>query len=172
MKGRKPNPAPVVVPGPWTGASKNAESPKIDGPDWLLEFDGSADEWGKRRAEIAKVRFAVLIKSMTERGTLDTDNNALVEMAAGAYADWKLAEAHVTKFGPIVPAPKTNVPMHNPFKALADAAFKRLVIAEDRLGIPPVERGRATKAGGKVKKKNAAEAYIGKVPAWAPSAKK
>jgi hypothetical protein len=108
---------------------------------------------------------------MTARGTYDTDNNALVEMAAAAYADWKLGEAHVAKFGPVVPAPKSNVPMHNPYKAIADGAFKRMVVAEDRLGIPPVERGRATKAGSKRKGKNAADAYLNSAPAWAPKAK-
>lgn len=174
MKGRKPNATPVVV-GPWAGASTKTDSLKLDQPDWLLAYDPGEEgqeAWGKRRAEIAGVRFKELVDAMSFRGTLDKDNNALIEMCAAAYADWKLAEAHVAKFGPIVPAPKTSVPMHNPYKAIADSAFKRMVIAEDRLGIPPVERSRATKAGAKKKGKNAAEAYLSSgPPAWAPKAK-
>jgi phage terminase small subunit len=167
MQGRKPSPAPVVV-GPWA----DSEPPSIGQPEWCASFDPETEDWGTRRAEIAQARFELLVKSMTAKGTLDSDNSALIEMAAGAYADWKLGEAHVAKFGPIVPAPKTGVPMHNPYKAVADGAFKRMVSAEDRLGIPPVERGRATKAGGKVKKRNAAENYLGgKAPNWAPKAK-
>jgi phage terminase small subunit len=169
MRGRKPAPA-VVVSGPWAGSAD--EKPDANQPDWAESYDGRPEEWGPRRAKIAEKRFAALVASMTAKGTLDQDNLALVEMAAGAYADWKLAEAHVNHFGPIVPAPNSGTPMKNPFKTLADGAFKRMTQAEDRLGIPPVERGRATKAGGKGKKANAADAYLKNPPAWAPSAKK
>jgi phage terminase small subunit len=100
---------------------------------------------------------------MKHKGILDLDNDALIEMASGAYADWKLAEAQVAKSGPIVPAPKTGVPMHNPYKAIADAAMKRLQSAERDLGIPPVERGRTTKAPERAKKNDrAADSYLTK----------
>lgn len=155
MRGRKPNPVLAnVVQGPFeTGAPEFAE------PDWLLTL--RAGEWGKQRADIAGERWAALVASMTLKGTLDADNDALIEMASGAYADWKLAEAHVAEFGPIVPSPKTGVPMHNPYKAIADAAMKRCQSAEAQLGIPPVERGRATKAAPRAKRKpRAADAYF------------
>ncbi|WP_037073734.1 hypothetical protein [Rhizobium leguminosarum] len=36
--------------------------------------------------------------------------------------------------------------MHNPYKAIADAAMKRVMAAERELDIPPTERGHAEKA--------------------------
>lgn len=156
MRGRKPNPQTVVA-GPWPSAPPPTDI--VEAPDWQLEFvDG---EWGKRRAEIAQARWRQLVESMAQKSTLDRDNGALIEMAAGAYADWKLAEAHVATFGPVVPAPKTKVPMHNPFKAIADAAFKRVMAAERDLGIPPIERGRAGTVDHGKKAPNAASAYLG-----------
>ncbi|BCH32625.1 hypothetical protein MesoLjLc_45550 [Mesorhizobium sp. L-8-10] len=152
MRGRKPA-ASNVIDGVFSGAA-----PALLEPDWTLPFEEG--KWGERRAELASERWAQLVASMSARGTLDRDNNALVEIAAGAYADWRLAEAHVAKFGPIVPAPKTGVPMHNPYKAIADAAAKRLQSAESALGIPPVERGRATQVQRGKKVSRAADAYL------------
>jgi len=52
--------------------------------------------------------------------------------------------------------------MHNPDKAIADAAMKRVMAAERELGIPPVERGRAEKAPPRSgRKKRAADDYLG-----------
>lgn len=155
MRGRKPAAATAtVVTGVFPGAT-----PEIPEPDWSMRFyDG---KWGDQRAEIASARWSALIVSMTEKGTLDADNDVMIEMAAGAYADWKLAEAHVAEFGPIVPSPKTGVPMHNPYKAIADSAKKSCQALERDLGIPPIERGRATKAEPRAKKKTRpADAYL------------
>jgi phage terminase small subunit len=137
MKGRKPG-AGNVIAGPFAGVAV-----KLTMPNWLLRFQDG--KWGQQRARIAGARWKMLIASMTAKQTLDRDNGVAIEMAAAAYADWKLAEAHVAQFGPIVASPKTGVPMHNPYKAIADAAMKRCQAIERDLGIPPVERGRATK---------------------------
>lgn len=160
MQGRKPNPtqASNVVQGQFPGA----EVPEIDidEPNWLLTVN--IKEWGKRRAKIASIRWKTLTQSLARKGLLDVDNDVLIEMAAGAYADWKLAEAHVARHGVMTPAPKTKVMMHNPYKAIADAAMKRVMAAERELGIPPVERGRAEKAPPRSgKTKRAADAYLG-----------
>ncbi|HLP66757.1 MAG TPA: P27 family phage terminase small subunit [Rhizobium sp.] len=157
MRGRKPNPAPAdnVVSGPFpqTGI------PEIEEPDWLLTVN--VREWGKRRAKIASERWKTLTQSLARKGLLDADNDVLIEMAAGAYADWKLAEAHVARYGVMMPAPKTKVLMHNPYKAIADAAMKRVMAAERDLGIPPVERGRAAKAPPRAgRSKRAADKYL------------
>jgi len=156
MRGRKPAPSPasgIVISGSFADA-EDLVSP----PDWLLKLE--ADKWGEQRAAIAAARWEVLVASLRAKGTLDRDNDALIEMAAGAYADWKLAEAHVAQFGPIVPAPRTGVPMHNPYKAIADAAMKRLQAAERDLGIPPVERNRAAKVERAKKAPRAADRFL------------
>lgn len=159
MRGRKPNPTPAsnVVPGPFPGA--DAPEVDIEEPNWLLTVN--VRQWGARRAKIASERWKTLTQSLARKGLLDVDNDVLIEMACGAYADWKLAEAHVARYGVMMPAPKTKVPMHNPYKAIADAAMKRVMAAERELGIPPVERGRAEKAPPRAgRKKRAADAYL------------
>lgn len=159
MVGRTPKPTPVsnVVPGYFPGV--DAPEIEIEEPDWLLTIN--IKEWGKRRAKIASERWKTLTQSLARKGLLDVDNDVLIEMAAGAYADWKLAEAHVAKYGVMMPAPKTKVLMHNPYKAIADAAMRRVMAAERELGIPPTERGRAEKAPPRSgRKKRAADAYL------------
>ncbi|WP_439618319.1 P27 family phage terminase small subunit [Shinella sp.] len=152
MRGRKPAPSNVIDGGfPGTPVI-------LDEPEWLIEFEDG--KWGQQRAAIAKERWAQLVKSMTLKQTLDKDNGALIEIAAGAYADWKLAEAHVAIHGPIVPAPRTSVPMHNPYKAIADAAAKRMQSAETALGIPPVERGRAVKVQSGKRQSRKSDTYL------------
>lgn len=152
MRGRKPA-ATNVIDGAFP-----ATGPVLDEPDWTMKFEGGS--WGEQRAVIAAERWSQLVASMTLKQTLDRDNGALIEVAAGAYADWKLAEAHVAIHGPIVPAPKTGVPMHNPYKAIADAAAKRLQSAETSLGIAPVERGRAAKVQRGKSANRASDAYL------------
>lgn len=158
MKGRKPNPVPPsnVVPGPFPEADTI-----LSEPDWAMTFN--LKEVGKRRAKIAAERWRALVESLTRKGLLDADNDVLIEMASIAYADWKIAEAHVAKHGFMIPAPKTKVMMHNPYKAIADAAMKRCMAAERELGIPPVERGRAAKAPPRSgRSKRAADKYLNK----------
>jgi phage terminase small subunit len=156
MRGRKPAAAENVVTGVFAGAS-----PELLEPDWCMNFPKG--KYGEHRAAIASERWAALVAGMRAKGTLDADNDVMIEMAALAYADWKLAEAHVAEHGPIVPAPRTKVPMHNPYKAVADAALKRCQSLERDLGIPPVERGRATKADVRAKKQTrASDSYLGK----------
>ncbi|EJB07503.1 hypothetical protein Rleg9DRAFT_6517 [Rhizobium leguminosarum bv. trifolii WSM597] len=106
MRGRKPNPTPAnnVV----TGVFPDAEAlvVTIEEPNWLLTMN--VKEGGKHQAEIASERWMTLTQSLARKGLLDVDNDVLIEMAAGAYADWKLAEAHVARYG-VTPAPKTKV---------------------------------------------------------------
>ena len=153
MRGRKPS-AQLVL-GPW-GESVAKDLPL---PDWTMDC-AEPDAWGRRRAEIAQQRWQELTASMAAKQTLDQDNAVLIELAAGAYADWRLSEAHVAKYGPIVPAPRTGVPMHNPYKAIADAAGKRVLVYERELGISPIERGRVTPARKIAKKSSPADAYL------------
>ncbi|MBX4884029.1 P27 family phage terminase small subunit [Rhizobium sp. YTUHZ045] len=162
MRGRKPNPTPAsnVVQGAFPGTETEPAIVDIEEPNWLLTVD--IRQWGSRRAKIASERWKVLTQSLARKGLLDVDNDVLIEMAAGAYADWKLAEAHVARNGIMIKAPKTKVMMHNPYKAIADAAMKRVMAAERELGIPPTERGRAEKAPPRSgRKKRAADDYLG-----------
>ena len=93
-----------VVKGPFAGAADD-----IQEPDWLLKF--SHGEWGKASAEIASVRWHSAVAEMRRLRRLGPENATTLEIMAKHYARWRLAEAHVAEFGPVVSAPRAGVPM-------------------------------------------------------------
>lgn len=77
---------------------------------------------------------------------------ALVDRAALAgycvnYARWVEAEEHLAKMGPIVKAPKSNVPMQNPFLSVAQNALDRMDKFGAKFGYSPQDRARVATAG-------------------------
>lgn len=144
MRGRKPKPEIKgnVVAGPFPGRGV----PVPIEPDWLTRpADG---DWGERAARLASFRWQAAVAEMTEMQTYGPENAAALEMLAVNYARWKLAEAHVTKHGPIVPAPRTGVPMRNPYLEVANGALERVMKIETELGLSPTSRGRVAKRAG------------------------
>lgn len=99
-------------------------------PDWLRAFD--AKLWNSERAVLADQRWNELVARILEKKR-SAAFDAVLEAAAGGWADWKLAEAHVAQHGPIVPAARTGAPIPNPYRAVADDAYERFNRAEKEL---------------------------------------
>lgn len=156
MRGRKPV-TPVVqtdnvVRGPFAGAAPVE-------PDWMMAFpDG---EWGSRAAEIASERWTAVIAAMQGLRTLAAENYPDIEAYSVNYARWKLAEAHVTLHGPIVPAPRTGVPMRNPYLEVANGAQERFSRIGGDLGLPPSMRGRVGKAAAAKQGATSSDRFLG-----------
>lgn len=152
MRGKKPA-APVdnVVAGVFALAS-------VSEPDWLTEYPG--ESWGERAAEIASEKWNAAVADMTRMRTLGPENATALEMLAVSYARWRLAEAHITKHGPVVPAPRTGTPMQNPYLSIANGAAERCMKIEAELGLPPSMRGRVSKAAAVKKVTNAADRFL------------
>ncbi len=157
MRGRKPKPARAdskVITGVFGGGSVILVE-----PNWRLAV--AADDWAERQAEIAADKWASTIADMTRDGTISTENGSAIEMLAVQWARWKLAEAHVAKHGPIVSAPRTGVPMQNPYLSVANAAAEKVLKIEAELGLPPSMRGRVTKPERAKRQPRAADIYLG-----------
>ena len=135
---------------------------EVTAPAWPLKFPA---DWGKAAAEIAAEQWQIVTSHMRAAGTLGTENTAAIEIYSRAFARWRIAEAHVAEHGPIVPAPRTGVPMHNPYLAVANAAAATVLKAGADLGLPPSMRGRVGRANGTKKRASASDAYLGRTPA-------
>jgi len=156
MRGRKPIvAADNVVAGPFAGPGV-----VLAEPDWLTAFpDG--DGWGAAAAALAAARWHGAVADMTRLRTLGPENAAALEILAVNYARWRLAEAHVAMHGPIVPAPRTGVPMHSPYLAVANGAAEKVLKIEAELGLPPSMRGRVGRAEAAKKAPTAADRFLG-----------
>lgn len=127
-------------------------------PDWRI--DAPDAEWGARAAELTSEQWRIITVAMRRAGTLSEENIGQVEVYCVNYARWKLAEAMVAKLGPIVKAPKTGVPMHNPYLDVANKAAVMVNKTAADLGLPPSMRGRVTKAKNAEKTQRASDRYI------------
>ena len=89
------------------------------------------------------------------------DRSALAAYCV-AYARWVEAENVIAKVGPITKAPKTGVPMHNPFLAVANAAMAQMERFGAKFGLSPVDRVRlATNAGSGQANEDPADRFFG-----------
>lgn len=156
MRGKKPVAAMAfnVVDGGFGAV------PDLPEPEWTLRVD--AAKWGKQAAMLASEQWDVVAAHMRAAGTVGPENAATIEVYCRQYARWLLAEAHVSEHGPIVAAPRTGVPMQNPYLSVANAAAALLIKTAAELGLPPSMRARVTKANGAKKKQSAADAYLGR----------
>ena len=152
MQGRKPVArADNVIAGPFATVP-------IDEPDWLIEFPGEA--WGKRAAELASEKWTAAVSDMTRMRTLGPENKTALEMLAVNYARWRLSEAHLAKHGPVVAAPRTGVPMQNPYLSIANTASERVIKIEAELGLPPSMRGRVGRVTGQRQSTASADRFL------------
>ncbi len=153
MRGRKPNPPPAgrcLADCRATGTESvtttaDAARGPVSGltePDWRLV---AMPDWGDGAAELAQAKWRELERELALIGTLGPENADALEMLCVQYARWKMAEAQVSKLGPIIRAPKTGVPMHNPYLPVANAAADRYLKLAAELGLTPAMRGRVTK---------------------------
>ena len=140
VRGRKPTPVELKLVGGNAGKralADEASLPKVAGePDMPPDFEGDlASEWAR------------VVADLRAAGTLGREIGAAIEIYVRNLVRMRRAEEHVTRFGPIVPAPRTGVPMHNPHLAIANAAAASVARMVAELGLTPSSRGRVTKLG-------------------------
>jgi len=130
--GRKPRARGLVVENP---ASPIAGEPKMP-----PEFDErDAAKWHE------------VVDLLREQGTLGRENGDVIRLYVIAYRESVEARKHLREHGPIVPAPRTGVPMHNPYRTVALSAEAVLVKLQAELGMTPASRSRVAKGPGSAK---------------------
>ena len=127
-------------------------SGSIAGP---AEPDMPADFAGELVAEWERV-----VADLRRNGVLDRDNGAAIEIYVRNLVRMREAERHVGEFGAIVPAPRTGVPMQNPYLAIANRAAETVAKMAAELGLTPSSRARVSKAPTSKKAARASDAYL------------
>lgn len=79
---------------------------------------------------------------MQEMGTLGKETRAALAVYCKAWQRMLDAEAHVAQHGELVSAPRTGVPMHNPYLAIANQAAATVVRLAAEFGFTPSSRAR------------------------------
>ncbi|MGI4876642.1 MAG: P27 family phage terminase small subunit [Janthinobacterium lividum] len=139
--GRRPNPTERLTTGD-DGAESVSRTWGVEEPAWAIL---AAPVYAEGVAALAAEKWAELSDVMAELGTIGPENAPALEMLCVFYARWRLAEAEVARVGPIVKAPVTGVPMHNPFLSVANGAADRFLRLAAELGLTPAMRGRVGK---------------------------
>ena len=134
MRGRKPIP-PEQKLAAYGLAIDELDLPKVAGePEMPPGFDAAhAAEWD------------AVVADLREAQTLSREIGATVEVYVRNLLRMRMAEGMVAEQGAIVFAPKTGVPMQNPYLAVANRAAKEVRSAAAELGLTPSSRGRVTK---------------------------
>ena len=92
--------------------------------------DAAVEEWE---------RVAPLLEAM---GILGLENRATLAIYCQNWARMIDAEANVSKYGAVVPAPRTGVPMHNPYLAIANKSAEIVARMSVEFGMTPSARTR------------------------------
>ena len=138
VRGRKPKPVEIkLVEG---NAGKRALPEEAALAKAAGEPEPPPDFRGEHLEEWARV-----VADLRAMGVLGRENGAVIEIYVRQLLRMREAEAHVAQWGVIVPAPRTGVPMHNPYLSVANAAAKETHRLAAELGLTPSARGRVTK---------------------------
>lgn len=117
----------------------------IPEPEWPTATKG----YGAEAATIASRKWHDLIELLTERGLDVGAHETQLETYALTYARMVMAERHVAEHGPMVKAPRTGVPMQNPWLSIANKCAATLMKL-DKVLQPPAGKTakRVIKASG------------------------
>jgi phage terminase small subunit len=116
----------------------------IPEPAWATSEAG----WGVETAALASAKWQELARLLDNRGVDLREAATAIELYAITYARMRLAEAHVAEHGPMVPAPRTGVPQHNPYLAIANRAAATLMRLDKELQLTPRHGGKPKRRGG------------------------
>jgi P27 family predicted phage terminase small subunit len=135
MQGRKPKPAALRLvagnPGRRPIKPEVASAPGMpEPPAYLIPL--AIEQWHRSVALMAAI------------GTLGQENREVLAIYCQAWGRMVEAEDHVSKFGQMVPAPRTGVPMHNPHMAIAYKSAETVSRLAAELGFTPSSRSRVT----------------------------
>jgi P27 family predicted phage terminase small subunit len=133
MRGRKPVPAAIkeAAGNPGRRPIPEHAEPVAGDPEPPPHLTAEAvAEWHRVTAD------------MRAMGTLGREVRSVLAVYCLAWSRMVEAEAHVTKFGAIVTAPRTGVAMHNPHAAVAHRAANTVARLAAELGLTPGSRTR------------------------------
>lgn len=99
-------------------------------PEWLA---AARDVWD------------AAIRAMAAAHTLSPENLPLVERYASAHLRWREAERMILDGGAVIAAPRSKVPMANPWLSISRSAAAAATRLEAELGLSPARRGRASR---------------------------
>jgi len=109
---REPKPRPIIPPCP-------------------KHLEGEArTEWRRATRRLAAC------------GVLSELDGAGLALLCTAWGRWVQAEQEIRKYGPIVKAPKTGVPMQNPWLSVANKAMEQMMKVLPEFGMTPASRSR------------------------------
>ena len=163
---RKPVEIKAVTANPGKRALPDVDQlAKVQGrPDPPADFGGRKDPGGQLLAA-----WIELTDNLAAAGVLGRENGAACEIYCRNLIRMRAAEANVLEHGPIVAAPRTGVPMHNPYLAVANKAAELVAKVGGELGLTPAARGKVSKVG--AGEEDPDEAFFGAPPKAAGAAK-
>ena len=88
----------------------------------------------------AKKEWDRITDELDQMGLLTTADRPALAMYCITWARWQEAEKEVARMGAIVAAPKTKVPMHNPYLAVANTAAAQCLKLLQEFGLTPAAR--------------------------------
>lgn len=141
MRGRKPIPNVLSFPNASPVDAVEVQSP--------LPLSGEAEKCWRHVTE-----------EMRRAGTLSEDCLHSIAIYCINWARLVEAEEKVKLLGSIIKAPKTQVPMHNPYLPVANRAAEMVMKLAAELGITPVSRARVSKAQSHRKVTRPADAFL------------
>ena len=116
--------------------------PDIAEPNWATAAKG----YGAEAAAIASDKWHELAAVLGGRGVVLVEVATALELYALTYARLVLAERHVAEHGPVVKAPRTGVPQHNPWLTIANKCAVVLMKLDKQLNLLPGAGGVPKKA--------------------------
>jgi P27 family predicted phage terminase small subunit len=79
------------------------------------------------------------------RGAPIAEYGDVVRIYVLSFVEAKRARAHVAEHGAIVPAPRTGIPTHNPYRKVAQEAELAVSRLAEVLGMTPTSRGKVSR---------------------------
>ena len=113
----------------------------IPEPEWPTTTKG----YGAEAAAIASRKWHDLIELLTERGMDVVAHETQLETYALTYARMVMAERHMAEHSPMVKAPRTGVPMQNPWLSISNKCAATLMKL-DKVLQPPAAGKKAKRA--------------------------
>lgn len=133
--GPKPKPAELRL------ASNNAGKRPIEGATVALDVAVEIPDIVTANPD-ALAEWQRLAPELTAKRVLTGADVATFANYCIAYARWVKAEENVLEFGEIVKAPRTGVPMHNPWLTVSNKASADMLKFGTELGLTPSSRVR------------------------------
>ena len=141
VRGRKPGPPELrLVKGDKRVRGRQVAAPIKSVPEEPVPPAEWDDEHRAKWDEVTDL--------LRRQGTLGAEVGDVLRLYVEACVEATRARAHVREHGAIVPAPRTGVPMHSPYRAVARQAEAMILKLAAELGLTPSSRGRISAAPG------------------------